>query len=265
MSRQQEVDITCPGCGFTGRFVIWDSVNNVLSPEAAQKLIDGSLFLYECPSCGEENQVFYACLYHDMEHRAMVQLVSDTEESVEEAFEAYGKLMDDGIAKEIGYSSGYRHRLVTDINSLREKAAILRDELDDRAVELVKLIVLAQKAGKGQIPSGASAYYVCLDEGSGLVLEFVSDEGALSAGVDREMYDSLAELVRDREPEDKGLRFVDSQWAYEFLAPRDSFGEARACDLKRRSPGREVAVTNGAHGSQRRIGMVRIAQTHGCR
>lgn len=220
MSRQQEVDITCPGCGFTGRFVIWDSVNNVLSPEAAQKLIDGSLFLYECPNCGEKNQVFYACLYHDMEHRAMVQLVSDTEESVKKAFETYEKLMGDGIVKEINFDSGYKHRLVTDINSLREKASILRDELDDRAVELMKLIVLAGNADNDQIPSGATAYYVCLDEGSDLVLEFVSDEGAVSASVGREMYDSLAELVRERELEDKGLRFIDSQWAYELLSER---------------------------------------------
>ena len=220
MSRQQEVDITCPGCGFAGRFVIWDSVNNVLSPEAAQKLIDGSLFLYECPNCGEKNQVFYACLYHDMEHRAMVQLVSDTEESVKKAFETYEKLMGDGIVKEINFDSGYKHRLVTDINSLREKASILRDELDDRAVELMKLIVLAGNAVNDQIPSGATAYYVCLDEGSDLVLEFVSDEGAVSASVGREMYDSLAELVREREPEDKGLRFIDSQWAYELLSER---------------------------------------------
>ena len=38
--------------------------------------------------------------------------------------------------------------------------------------------------------------------------------------VGREIYDSLAELVREREPEDKGLRFIDSQWAYELLSER---------------------------------------------
>ena len=221
MSSQQKVDITCPECGSTGDFVIWNSVNNKLSPEAAQKLIDGSLFMYECPSCGEKTQVVYACLYHDMEHGAMVQLVSDTEESVEKAFETYGKLMDDGIAKDIGFDSGYRHRIVTDINALREKASILRDELDDRAVELMKLVVLAQNAGNGQIPSGARAYYVCLDDDSGLVLEFVGDGGAVSASVAREVYESLAELVRDRESEDRGLRFIDQQWAYEFLSERE--------------------------------------------
>ena len=221
MSRQQEVDITCPECGCAGRFVIWDSVNNVLSPEAAEKIIDGSLFLYECPNCGEKNQVHYACLYHDMEHGAMVQLVSDTEESVDKAFETYGKLMDNGIAKDIGFNSGYRHRLVTDINSLREKASVLRDGLDDRAVELMKLIVLAQNAGNSKIPPKATAYYVCLDEDSGLVLEFVGGEGSVTASVAREMYESLEELVREREPEDRGLRFVDQQWAYEFLAERE--------------------------------------------
>ena len=152
----------------------------------------------------------------------MVQLVSDTEESVDKAFETYGKLMDNGIAKDIGFDSGYRHRLVTDINSLREKAGILRDGLDDRAVELMKLIVLAQNAGNSEIPPEATAYYVCLDEESGLVLEFVGDKGAVSASVAHEMYESLAELVQEREPEDKGLRFVDQQWAFEFLSEQES-------------------------------------------
>ena len=130
-------------------------------------------------------------------------------------------VIDNDLAKDIGFDSGYRHRIVTDINALREKASILRDELDDRAVELMKLVVLAKNAGNGQIPSDARAYYVCLDDDSGLVLEFVSDEGAVSASVAREMYESLAEFVRDREPEDRGLRFIDQQWAYEFLSERE--------------------------------------------
>ena len=37
---------------------------------------------------------------------------------------------------------GYRKRIVTNQNALREKAIIFENELDDRVVELIKLLYL---------------------------------------------------------------------------------------------------------------------------
>lgn len=44
MSSHQEVSVTCPVCGFTGNFIIWNSVNADISPEIADKVKDRSLF-----------------------------------------------------------------------------------------------------------------------------------------------------------------------------------------------------------------------------
>jgi hypothetical protein len=169
-----------------------------------------------------KNQVVYSCLYHDMKQRVMVQLVLNEDEAIEQAFETFDELMDNDTVKSSGIESEYTYRLVTDINSLREKASILNDKLDDRAIELVKLIASIQCADDDEFFSEAVPYYFRMDEHSGLVLNFVGDESVVAVSVNREAYDSFVELVRDREPEDKGLRFVDREWAYEFFAANPS-------------------------------------------
>lgn len=144
MSRPRRHEITCPVCGATGEFILWESLNNVLNPDEAQQLIDGSLFTYRCPHCGAKTDVVYPCLYHDMKEHAMVQLVDA--DSLDEAIRMLDKLQADNMLAKMTTEANYRHRLVTSQNDLREKAMLFRDGLDDRAMEVLKLLVLKQLA-----------------------------------------------------------------------------------------------------------------------
>ena len=144
MSRPCRQIIVCPACGTTGEFILWESLNNVLNPDEAQQLIDGSLFRYRCPRCGVETDVVYPCLYHDMKEHAMVQLVNGS--GLDEAMRTLDKLQTDGMLTKMTAEANYRHRLVTSQNDLREKAMLFRDGLDDRAMEVLKLLVLKQLA-----------------------------------------------------------------------------------------------------------------------
>ena len=142
MSRPRRHEIACPTCGATGEFILWESLNNVLNPDEAQQLIDGSLFRYRCPRCGAETDVVYPCLYHDLKEHAMVQLVD--EGSLDEAIRMLDKMQADRMFAKMNEEANYRHRLVTSQNDLREKAMLFRDGLDDRAMEVLKLLVLKQ-------------------------------------------------------------------------------------------------------------------------
>lgn len=144
MSRPRRHEITCPVCGATGEFILWESLNNVLNPDEAQQLIDGSLFTYRCPHCGAKTDVVYPCLYHDIKQHAMVQLVDA--DSLDEAIRMLDKLQADNMLAKMTTEANYRHRLVTSQNDLREKAMLFRDGLDDRATEVLKLLVLKQLA-----------------------------------------------------------------------------------------------------------------------
>ena len=93
----------------------------------------GELFAFKCKSCGQESNLFYPFLYHDMEHRFWIQIVINPEDDFEYAPNllpvAYQTMKD------------YRSRLVSHLNDVKEKILIFEDSLDDRAVEIVKLLL----------------------------------------------------------------------------------------------------------------------------
>lgn len=53
MSRYHIEKVTCPSCHHEGDFELWDSINTALDPEMKEKVLNQSIFLYTCPSCGE--------------------------------------------------------------------------------------------------------------------------------------------------------------------------------------------------------------------
>ena len=75
MTRVEVNEIHCPKCGGVSEYRSYSSVNAQISPDLAEKLIDGSLFDFVCPECKNKMTVFYSCLYNDMNAGMMIQLV----------------------------------------------------------------------------------------------------------------------------------------------------------------------------------------------
>jgi len=93
MSRHHIEKVTCPSCHHEGDFELWDSINTALDPEMKEKVLNKSIFLYTCPSCGETFRLNYPTLYHQMEDLIMIYLVSESE--VEKTYEMfYGEKWD---------------------------------------------------------------------------------------------------------------------------------------------------------------------------
>ena len=63
MSRHHIEKVTCPSCHHEGDFELWDSINTALDPEMKEKVLNKSIFLYTCPSCGETFRLNYPTLY----------------------------------------------------------------------------------------------------------------------------------------------------------------------------------------------------------
>ena len=87
MSRHHIEKVTCPSCHHEGDFELWDSINTALDPEMKEKVLNKSIFLYTCPSCGETFRLNYSTLYHQMEDLIMIYLVSESE--VEKTYEMF--------------------------------------------------------------------------------------------------------------------------------------------------------------------------------
>ena len=141
MSRRNEVSIICPQCKREHPFLIWESVNTKLNPELKEAILDGSMFIFECPTCGATTNVDYDFLYHEMEDQIMLQYVS-SEEHAQEAFEMWTNDEPENPVR-VFREDGYIIRIVRTRNELLEKIAIFDEDLDDRIIELYKIFVLA--------------------------------------------------------------------------------------------------------------------------
>ena len=99
-----------------------------------EKVLNQSIFLYTCPSCGETFRLNYSTLYHQMEDLVMIYLVPESEvKKTYEIFYEKNALADYRTEK-------YLYRIVTSANQLVEKIQIFDAGKDDRVMELVKLL-----------------------------------------------------------------------------------------------------------------------------
>ena len=95
-----------------------------------EKVLNQSIFLYTCPSCGETFRLNYPTLYHQMENLIMIYLVSESEvEKTYEMFYGENALFDFRTEK-------YLARIVMSPNQLVEKIQIFDAGKDDRIMEL---------------------------------------------------------------------------------------------------------------------------------
>ncbi len=110
---------------------------------------------------------------------------------------------------------GYRKRIVTNQNALREKAIIFENELDDRVVELIKLLYLVDVQDKFPEVNIVEAYFLVL-EGK-YIIEFIGEK-FLKAEIPLDLYKSIENNFAERlAAEEENQFMIDVKWANEFL------------------------------------------------
>ena len=121
--------VTWPHCQAETDHKMLDHINIDRNPELRAKVQDLSCFRVACPNCGETVLVVYPCLYHDMSNQFMVWLWPEEGEAPRAEFDPL---------------AGYTLRIVDSMNAFREKINILERGLDDRTVEIMKLLLFTQ-------------------------------------------------------------------------------------------------------------------------
>lgn len=139
MSIIKEASAPCSKCGEKQIIRIYRSINVSEDPQLKEKVRNGSLFLWECPHCGQVNLAKYETLYHDPAARLMVWLLpeGDISETQMKAITMHTKAM-----------GGYTLRRVTDMGSLMEKVLIHDAGLDDVVLEMCKYVTKMEMISK---------------------------------------------------------------------------------------------------------------------
>ncbi len=131
MSKLRITEFKCPQCGATGEYKVWDSINVDLNPELKEGLLSGELYDWKCPGCGQEYQLPYGTIYHDMKRNYLI--LYSPEPGKEDRYSPMQK----EIASLFGH--GYTVRSVYGYPNLKEKITILDEGLDDITIEVIKL------------------------------------------------------------------------------------------------------------------------------
>ena len=123
MSIISEISIKCPHCSATSKAVAYGSINTAENPELKEQVMNGSLFVHECPHCGTKILMTSPVAYIDPAGKFII-LYSVNDVAVE--------------APEEGAFAGFAIRHVREIGELIEKVKIFDAGLDDQVLELCK-------------------------------------------------------------------------------------------------------------------------------
>ena len=210
----------CSKCGQQQTVTIYKSINISENPEFKDKVRDGSLFLWECPHCGQVNLAKYETLYHDPSAKLMVWLIPSGEisETQMQAITMHTKAM-----------GGYTLRRVNDMGSLMEKVLVAEAGLDDVVLEMCKYVtkleMLQKSVGAEQEDEFmASVFHFYKSEGEGddriLTFMYGMDGQMLGVNIGWNVYQDCAAIL-ERNPKIKpadGFAKIDAEWLGSVLA-----------------------------------------------
>ncbi len=118
----------CPECGKIFQVSMHATVLPGEHPELRKSILSETFFSFTCPNCGYQADMVYPVLYHDREAGYMIYLSAHPEPALSQK-----------VPQEL---SDVRKRVVRNQKELKEKILIFDAELDDTAIEIVKLAVL---------------------------------------------------------------------------------------------------------------------------
>jgi hypothetical protein len=139
MNFEDEIEdaIICPNCNHEQELHVTPTVNVTLDPDMKEKVLSGEIFLFTCENCGFSGFAGFPFIYEDKETYGgfltyMEPGCEDREVGVD------GDIADQVLLQNMTM------RLVTTINELKEKIFIFDAGLDDRVVELFKMLALSK-------------------------------------------------------------------------------------------------------------------------
>lgn len=195
MSTVSSTTVRCPRCGESSSFDLYQSINAAESPELKEKIVNGDIFVHECPHCGHRQILKYNVLYHDPAEKVIICL-SDT------------LFHSDGM-------EGYCCRLTSDAGSFIEKVKIFDAGLDDLAVEMCKYVT------RGEMEKDVDLKFFKFDGADNEITLTYPENGQMQMiQIGFNVYEDCAGIIR-RNPTLReaasGMVRLDQEWLGRFF------------------------------------------------
>ena len=207
-TREKIFGITCPACGDTFEKEMNTAVFS--ATEDRELILTNQFGIQHCPNCGHEFVLNYRFAYTDDEIKFMI--VNDpkfVDSKARMIFKSSLSLLDRDHKDE---QNKYLTRMTSDLDEVCEKIVIFENYLSDKAVEIMKYILLESEElslGHDDVESFRlerdDKFHIITTDGNEYTLGFV-----------REVYDNLLNRYSQLLEIDKAEK-VDKDWAYNFL------------------------------------------------
>ena len=147
MSLNTQQSIKCPSCGQLQNMTVWDSITVKDSADLKKDLLSGKVNIFKCGSCSHSGLVPSPMLYHDEDRKLMMSFAPCNDEALKKRL--FDNVCETSKASnELDKYEEYNFRFVSEYNSLLEKILIFDAGLNDKAIEVIKLLILSQEPEK---------------------------------------------------------------------------------------------------------------------
>ena len=216
MSLNLKQNVKCPKCSQMSEVTVWNSITVKDSEDLKHDLLTGKVNMFRCPSCSYSALMPTPMLYHDEDKRLMISF-SPCDDVV-----LKGQLFDNvqKSSKESGELDkleGYNLRFVTDYNELLEKILIFDNDMNDKTMEVIKLMVLSQDLEKAE--QRVCRFGKCQDEVIEFMIYDTIENQTYTSKVPKETYDTIHKqlLESGMKPYSFGWEMVDASYATRLL------------------------------------------------
>lgn len=146
MSLNTEQSIRCPKCGQMKSMTVWQSVRSE-DTDLKSDILKRKLNIFECDICGAQALYPEPLLYTDDDKKLMITFAPCSDNDTSKKM--YEEIRDTSRKSgELENLSGYNLRFVSDYNDLMEKILIFDNELNDKVIEFIKMLILSQEPDK---------------------------------------------------------------------------------------------------------------------
>lgn len=210
MSYKKVETITCFACGSKRKATLWAIVNSLENTKIKKKVVDGTIFEYKCPTCGEINFITYPMLYEDDANKFMVYYAGSLLEIAE------AQQIIDKRRSNIKSSDDNIIRIVNSPNALSEKVRLLEENIDDRVIEIMKVILL-DNVSKKKLAEHVDEVLCSIRPDGDFDFDFLGERPG-SLLVKRDFYKYVEDKCKKFfKNQDENPTEVNIDWAIEFI------------------------------------------------
>lgn len=149
MSINSKESIKCPKCSHLQDVTMWSSITADDNDDLKKELLGAYINVFHCENCSYKALLPNPLLYQDKSKKLMISFTpTNTEQEKIALFENIKKTSKK--SGELEKLENFNLRFVTNYDTLLEKILIFDNDLHDKVIEVIKVLILMQEPEKSE-------------------------------------------------------------------------------------------------------------------